>query len=336
VAGALLTACRPAAAPLSPRAAVAADGATPGPAEGPRAPEAAQAKEAPKLVELPLRRSASGHVLVAVELGSLGIRDFVLDTGASISVITPGMRDGLGIAADAGLVAEGRGAGGSLGEIRVVTIPHLRVGGRSYDGHTVAVMDVEHLAEKLGQPFAGILGRNFLERHVLDVDFPAGQLRLWPPDAAVSGVESLQQVGFTRFEAGGLIRVEVVLDGKVAMPAVLDLGAGRSVIDWQAATAAGRSRKSKQLRKPPEPLLGADGSAIETRVGTFAKVEVGGVSWGAPELFVADLPVFQTLGLGGEPAMVLGVDFFGRRRVVVDYAGGKLHLGSAGPTAATE
>jgi hypothetical protein len=226
---------------MAPPAALAVDGGTPGSAVGPRAPREEGVQEAPKLVELPLRRSASGHVLIAVDLGSLGTGDFVLDTGASMSVITPATRDGLGIAADAGLVAEGRGAGGSLGEIRIVTIPRLRVGGRSYDGHTVAVMDLEHLAEKLGQPFAGILGRNFLERHILDVDFPAGQLRLWPPDAAVGGVDSLQQVGITRFEAGGLIRVEVVLDGKVTMPAVLDLGAGRSVIDWQAA-AVGRGR----------------------------------------------------------------------------------------------
>lgn len=298
--------------------------------------DAPQPEQTEPLVTLPLRQLVTHHIVVPVALRDGEPVDFILDTGASMSVITPATRDALGFAPDEGMVAQGKGAGGSMSEVRVVIIDRLRVGDRRYENHTVAVTDLSHLEAKLGAPIGGILGANFLDKHVVEIDFPAKKLLLHPGGALEDGsvgVGDMGRIEYEQFAAGGLIKVAVSLDGKKPMPAVLDLGAGRTVMNWKAAKAAGVTRRSKGLRRPKEPLLGADSKPIETAGYTFERVELGAASFARPEIFMADLPVFETLGIAADPAMIFGVDMFRDRRIVLDYGARTLYVSAPLATA---
>jgi hypothetical protein len=227
------------------------------------------------------------------------------------------------------MMAQGQGAGGSLSEIRVLVLAKLSVGDREYRNHTVAVTDLSHLEEQLGAPIGGVLGANFLARHVIEVDFAGGRLKLHPEGAVDDGridTSSMAHIPYERFTAGGLIRVEVRLNEAPPMPAVLDLGAGRSVVNWKAAEAAGLRRRSTKPSTTAEPLLGADNQSIETAGYLFETIRLGDFVVEKPELFVADLPIFQTLGIADSAAMVFGVDLFAGSTIVLDYGNRELHV----------
>jgi hypothetical protein len=290
---------------------------------------AVDAKADEPVVTLPLRQLRTHHIVLPVVFGEHEPLDFILDTGASMSVITPRTREVLGFGPDDGMTAQGQGAGGDLSEIRVLVLAKLSVGDREYKNHTVAVTDLSHLEKQLGAPIGGILGANFLARHVVELDFADRRLRLHPSGAVDDGsidTTDMAVIPYEHFAAGGLIRVEVHLDEAPPMPAVLDLGAGRSVINWRAAKAAGLRRRTKKPSTTAEPLLGADNQPIETAGYLFESVRLGDFVVEKPELFVADLPIFGTLGIANSAAMVFGVDLFAGCTIVLDYDNHTLHV----------
>ena len=277
-------------------------------------------------VDLPIDRLASGHLIVPFAVGDEELA-FVLDSGASTTVITPSTRDRMGIAPDAGQLVQASGANGQLAGVRVVSLPAGRIQDRDYAPLTAAVMDLSHLEDSIERRIDGILGRNFLIQHEVEIDFPAERLRLHDPGAMASG--SLDAGGLLATDYGsfpaGLIRIDVRLDGGEAFPAVFDLGAARSVLNWHAARAAGLDPAAAgEQTGPGEELLGADDRPLAARVHRFESIELGALRFDGPTLHVADLAVFETLGVAEGPAMVFGIDLLGDRRVVIDYPGERL------------
>ncbi|GEM_PF-1506285 len=287
-------------------------------------------EDAHRTIELPLRQLKTAHIVLPVVIGGRAPMSFILDTGASMSVITPQTRDALGYSPQAGLAVEGRGAGGTITNVKLLVLERLEIGPRTYRKHAVAVADLSHLEEKLEAPIAGILGRNFLARHKVEIDFSTGMIRLHPEGSNLEQGEMsgrrLERVPFTEFESAPLIRVQVKLNDKHTVPAVLDLGAGRSVMNWEAAKRVGVSRKSKGVKPSKEPLLGADNKPISTASYRFARLALGATTFAQPEVFLADLPVFRTLGIADGPAMVFGIDMLRDRVIIIDYAKQTVHI----------
>ncbi len=283
------------------------------------------------LVELPLEQLRSGHLIAPMVIGGEELI-FILDTGASTSVVTPATQARLGWKDEDGTPVSAQGANGEVADVRVFSVDEATMGPRTYKDLGVAVMDLAHLEAKLDRNIAGILGRNFLSRHELEVDFAHDTVRLHPPGSVAAGtvdLDGLHAVPYQSFRAG-LIRIDVGLDGSDPFPAVLDLGAARSVVNVRAAEAAGK-RRGKGLRKAPEALLGADGRPLPALIGTFDAITVGEATFEDPELHVADLGVFATLEIDQGPAMVMGLDLMRGRRLIIDYSGQQLFVSSGRP-----
>jgi clan AA aspartic protease (TIGR02281 family) len=264
-----------------------------------------------------LRRSQTGHLLVPVHLGDQDY-DFILDTGASITVITPDTRDRLGIDAEDGIPVKAAGANGEIDQVRVVNLPPVRVAGREHQGLQAAVMQLEHLEGPLGRSLPGILGQNFLATHRLELDFPANTVVFHPESEDAPEIPDSTTVPWEAFEVAGLIRLRVSIDDSEPFPAVLDLGAGRSIVNWKAAALAGVDPKD-ELSSSAEPLLGADAKALQLKTRAFKNLRFGEVAIEGPQLYIGDVGVFETLGISDGPAMVLGVDLLSDRRLLIDY-----------------
>jgi len=278
-------------------------------------------------VELELERLASGHLVVPLRVEAHTF-SFILDTGASTSVITPKTRDALGIAADAGMKVEAAGANGSVDGVRLLNVEAVEVGPRTYRDLSMAVMELGHLESKLGAPVDGILGRNFLARNDVEIDFVTKKLRMYKPGAIDAGTLTVRQmiaVPYGSFPAG-LMRIDVQLDGKVDVPAVFDLGAARSVVNWHAARALGVDAKAAEKLPAAASVVGADDRALATSRHTFGRLATGDLRVERPELHIADLEVFATLGVADGPAMVFGLDLVDDRRLVIDYADQKIYV----------
>jgi hypothetical protein len=131
-------------------------------------------------VELVELDENSFHILVTATVGCIE-GDFIVDTGASITVIdqeTPFSHEPLENAH--GL--HSGGIGGAIGEVRLVNLPALQVGGRAIADVQVALLDLRYVNElyrdHLQRRVAGLLGSDFLMAHRAVIDYENKRLTL--------------------------------------------------------------------------------------------------------------------------------------------------------------
>jgi hypothetical protein len=115
-----------------------------------------------------------------------------------------------------------------------------------------------------------------------------------------------------------------MVDGK-AIPAVLDTGASGTVMNWAAAKLLGLTPDDPRVEKV-RSLQGVTKDAPPTYRTTVGELRIGAARGANPTLRIADIGVFKMLGMDGGPAMILGIDQFAGRRIVVDHPGGKLYV----------
>jgi hypothetical protein len=115
----------------------------------------------------------SYHLLVTVAVGSIE-GDFIVDTGASVTVVdlcTPFTHEPLEGACG---ISSG-GVGGEIGEVKLVRLPALHVGGHALEDVRVALLDLQYVNalyhERLRRRIAGLLGSDFLLKYRAVIDY---------------------------------------------------------------------------------------------------------------------------------------------------------------------
>jgi len=120
--------------------------------------------------ELTLHRK-SGRLLVQVHIGEAGPYDFLIDTGAGVSVIDAS------IAASLGLIVVGQtevhAPGGDSVPVDVVSAPGLRVGPVTIDNAQPITMNIGDMTSGLIQ---GVLGMDLFQNVVLTLDASAARV----------------------------------------------------------------------------------------------------------------------------------------------------------------
>lgn len=235
---------------------------------------------------------------------------FIVDTAASKTMLSRETVRRLGLA--------GRGApaqlNGSTG--RTTTQYHrlasLRLGTRDY--RQLTAFEFPHTAD-IG-PVDGLVGADILRDHILEFDNRAGRFRLLDPrrDPA-QGEDGWAIIPFHE-RADGLLIVEVTI-GRVRMPALFDTGATQNIVNPAAARAIG-------LRLFPDSasrsaISGASGHIRQMHQIDISRLSVGDLAFGWTRIGVTDLAVFDTLGIGSGPAMLLSAAMLSDRRFIVDY-----------------
>lgn len=134
---------------------------------------------APAVVEL--RRLATGHLVVPVALDGGVERVFLFDTGAGATVIDARLAEELGCEALGKVNAVGVSG---VAAARFVRANELAVGSFVWDAPVLVALDFQGVAEVLGAPVVGVLGFDFIARAQVELD--AAELRVWPPDHALT------------------------------------------------------------------------------------------------------------------------------------------------------
>jgi predicted aspartyl protease len=128
--------------------------------------------------EIPFRLAGPVKPLVLVPalVNGSGPHAFVLDTGASATVLSPALAAGLRLETSA---AEPVTGGGGTLQATVGHVGSLAVGGAELRDVTVMVADfLVELGKVAGAPLEGILGYNFLRHFRVTLDYPNGMLWL--------------------------------------------------------------------------------------------------------------------------------------------------------------
>jgi tetratricopeptide (TPR) repeat protein len=139
------------------------------------------ALDGPRKATLDLWRADAGaeKLFVEADLGDGVPRLFLVDTGASISVLAPEVAEALKLK-PSGVLGEAVGLGGRV-DYREAHVPQLKLGPfRLYE--VSFGVGIPGIPERAGSvPVAGILGNNILGKFQFAIDYPANILELYRP-----------------------------------------------------------------------------------------------------------------------------------------------------------
>lgn len=107
-------------------------------------------------------------ILVEANVNDQGPFSFVIDTGATMPVLSPEAAHKLGLASDKQDVAHG--AGGQM-QASLVSLKSLRVGETEVRDIKAAIVDLTNLKQVVGD-IDGIIGYTFLSKFRVIIDYP--------------------------------------------------------------------------------------------------------------------------------------------------------------------
>lgn len=250
--------------------------------------------------------------------------ELMLDTGLSEGMVTPSLAKRLKLRSLGS--AAGATAGGDA-TVELVELKDLRLdcGELALEPVTAAVASFPE--EKIDQkwPLGGMLGYQALQSYDADIDFPAGKLRLWRPGegAAVAQKAGLADVEAVVLPEFAILGVRVMQPGACAAAAlgIVDTGAGFSAITPSAAQLL-----KAQAGQQAVTIIGVDGRPLQLPLTSEVTLPLGGkggpeggwdtaVSLKTSRAALGDLPALKIFA-NGKPAVLLGLDVLGNRRLV--------------------
>ena len=266
--------------------------------------------------DLPVRRTKSGHLAVAVHVNGSGPYDFIVESGAGMTAVFPNLIRTLELAK----VGEACGAGcGGTATMNIYKLSSLVLGDRAGFGDHMVVEPALDCAGD--EQIYGLLGVDILTRYRVLYDATSATLSLLDPDSR-SRLEKAAEVPFSG-EVCGLVKIMMKVNGK-ALEAIVDTGARRSATNWSAAARHGVTMESDEVEYEADKA-GAAGESTPTYLWHGTTIEVGQRRWADRTLFMADLPAFEMLA-EDKPFGLLGIDVLQASGFELDYKNKLLRL----------
>ena len=255
------------------------------------------------------------HVWLKASVNGAPPADFLLDTGASITVIDSAYAAEHGIRAEGKLQASGAGAAGgaALGHV-----DSLRVAGEGGEGVTISAQKVAvlalspHLEPFFWRSVAGVLGYDFISRFVVEVDYDRGVMVLHDPRTfRYSGAGQSIPLQL----AGNIPVAKARIDGQYEGEFRLDVGSG-STVDLHGPFVKKHGLRDK-IGTRYEVTGGGFGGTFSSTVTRMKKMEIGTFSWDEPVVLLSGA---TTGGLASEDyAGNIGNHILERFKATFDY-----------------
>jgi hypothetical protein len=223
-------------------------------------------------IELDPEDPACAAVLVDAQVGD-DVVPFMLDTGAGrTGILRSGLIEGLeqlGVGASNGLFG--------TGSEQLVVVPQLRIGGAEFRDLEVGVIDHGHSAAR------NLLGMDVLSCHAWELRFSDQTLVREPQRSAMSSQSLTVDSKLHPY-------VEISFDDSVTTFAVLDSGAGVTVIDATFVC------QHPWLVTMNDVTTGTDstGSTKQIPMGMLAPSCIGGVSFESSRVAITELDSLNT------------------------------------------
>ncbi len=270
---------------------------------------------------LPIRYGER-HVWVKASIDGGPAEDFILDTGASVSLLDSAWAATHGITSEGKMQAMGAAAAGDVAFAKVASITVAGPDGSGVEiaGQKLAVLALNRfVAPFFWREAAGVLGYDFISRFVMEIDYDGGMLTLYEPKRFTYAGKG---TGVPITMAGGIPVVKARLDGQYEGEFRLDVGSG-STVDLHGPFVKKHGLREK-LPKTVEILNGGFGGTFTSHIGRMKKMEIGPYAWSSPLVILSGA---RTGGLASEDyAGNIGNDIFERFKCTLDYEHRMLYL----------
>ncbi len=297
----------------------------------------ASAKAQTPDAEIPYRYAYNGWITVPVTVNGQGPYNFIVDTGATLSVVFENLATKQNFPFVDG---EPRRI---LGLIEANDLPPRYIGRIETGGHAldnvVSVVIADWAAPR--ETPQGVLGLDFLEQYAVFIDPVTQTIKLYN-DGAPDIVDSRGWSG-VRIEPktfGDGARPLHVVNARIrskTFPFILDLGASGTIINYPALRSMLTTRRvsvrsaGTASRNPKVQDL--FGNERQSRLVRIQRIKIGRTTWRNKIVSVYNSDVFDELGLAEQPYGLLGADMFRYRRIVIDFKNDTLHIGREIPGA---
>lgn len=291
----------------------------------PVGPAAAQDPVAPLVEDRPIQLLSNlfTRVGAAVSINGHGPFTFVIDTGAGTTSIADTLADRLQLRPLPPVLVHG------ITEARMtrsVAIERLQLSGLGFRSLACPVFPRDQLGAD------GLIGLDVLDRFRLKFNVARRTASL-----NVRGVSILMggdlvtgsrlrregmRAGRGRF--GQMIMTRITVEGQPTA-AFIDSGAQYSIGNMALRQAAAARRRDGGRLARQVPLYGVTGQSLSADLAMVDDLRFGPQRLGPTPMLFADLHCFDTLGLSGRPALLIGADLLGRfREVTLDFPGNRV------------
>jgi hypothetical protein len=271
------------------------------------------------LVEIPFDSVRGGMPFFPATVNAIGPFQFLLDTGGGGGHLDREIANRLGLKLERGTASV---SGSANLDVGVVPSAAIRVGAARHDGQLIA-SPLAPIEAILGRPFEGIIGGDFLQRYVLELDYGTHVMRLYrPQDFRYAGRGQTIHLSF----AQGIPFVSLAVsraDGKsVKGDFLIDTAGGGMAIHIykQVAERDGLLTGGASLE---EKGLGLGGETNRS-VARGESLSIGPYRLSRPFVAMTE----DTAGLRTNPKSLglVGMEVLGRFNLTFDYSRAALHL----------
>lgn len=253
--------------------------------------------------------------MVNTIVNGMGPFPFIIDTGASKSVVYRGLTALTGMTA---IPNRSRRIITATGYKRVLVYP---VTDFYVLGRTLSVEETVALPDIIGSDAKGLIGVDMLAGHTLFMDLKAGEANLELATSDGPGADWVMVQG--RPVAYGSLALEVNIGG-LDVPVIVDTGASDTVINTAGSEAVGRSADG--IRRETIRASISGGREMIFTALRVPEFNVGAFQHQNMRLVVSDVPVFTLLGAKDVPAIILGMDLLGEQPFAIDFKNWRLYL----------
>jgi predicted aspartyl protease len=257
-------------------------------------------------------------ILLPVHVNERGPFDFILDTGAGTSLLTPELAKQL----DVKIVGskEGQSAGGKVA-VSLAKAGSLAVGDARIDDVDLGIVDLAHVGKTIGAKIDGDLGYNFLKYFRVTINYRDCDIRFDDPKRVESfgrGAKTALPIRLAS-PAKPLLLIDVHLNGRGPFQFAIDTGTSTTAITPQLANELGI------LSSPIGPGTTA-GAQVDVRAGNIESFQLGGAKIDNMTVVVADFFEMLSAAIGAKLDGIVGYNFLRNYKVAIDYPGETLTL----------
>jgi predicted aspartyl protease len=256
-------------------------------------------------------------ILVPVFVEGKGPYEFILDTGASISLLSSELGRSLGVAITGTL--DGMGAGGNV-TLELGRVGSLAVGNEALHDVEVGLTDeLAKISAVVQAKIDGDLGYNFLQHFRVTVDYDRNLLRL---SGASAGYDPDGGLPFEVAPSKPVLVLPVEVNGSGPYPFCLDTGTSMTAISPGLAARLG-------ISMTPGARQGtAAGGNISVSFGKLESLALGPHRVGDLDVTSADFFSSIAQACGTDIDGIIGYNYLKLFRVTIDYPGACLLLES--------
>jgi predicted aspartyl protease len=266
-------------------------------------------------VTLPMEYTDRGHAYISVDLGQVKDHPMILDTAATIGALPAEVKPKLNLDKHELIITQVQGAVGKV-DMELLYLSSTTYAGNTLESLPYIFQNLSSLTLENGKT-PGILGQGFLSPHCVSFDFISDKLSLNKKGCDQNVTQGLKSVSFNIDR--DFIVLETYFNGE-KVDAILDTGAPESYMNSSLHKLVGVEVGQ------PEEAKGLTSQATPKRKLAKFDYYLGEYKIEDDNAYLADLPVFTALGYKDKPLLLLGLSYFKKGKLVIDYEAKKLYF----------